>query len=106
MDYLTAVTNRTAILVNTMGAAAGDLWHFLILFLILNFGFIALGMAQFAGEKEEFDTIGSSFETLWEMLLGSMIESGEIPSSTWSSNPLIMMYLIFYNVGLICVEDE
>ena len=65
MDYLTAVTNRTAILVNTMGAAAADLWRFLILFLILNFGFIALGMAQFAGEKEEFDTIGSSFETLW-----------------------------------------
>ena len=87
-----------------MGTAAADLWHFLILFIILNGGFIALGMAQFAGEKEEFDTIGSSFETLWEMLLGSMIESGEIPSSTWSANPLIMMYLIFYNVWFIRVK--
>ena len=106
MGYLTCtLTTRTAILVNTMGAAAGDLWHFLILFVILNGGFIALGMAQFAGEKSEFGSIGSSFETLWEMLLGSMIESGEILSSTWSFNPLIMMYLIFYNVTLSCVTD-
>ena len=35
MGYLTCtLTTRTAILVNTMGAAAGDLWHFLILFVI------------------------------------------------------------------------
>ena len=42
---------------------------------------------------------------LREMLLGSMIESGEIPSSTWSANPLIMMYLIFYNVWSIRLKD-
>jgi hypothetical protein len=71
--------------------------HFVILFFVLNFGFIALGMAQFASEKEEFSTPLRSFETLWEMLLGSMIESGAIPSSTWSYNTLIMLYLIFYN---------
>ena len=35
MGHLTCtLTTRTAILVNTMGAAAGDLWHFLILFVI------------------------------------------------------------------------
>jgi len=68
-----------------------------ILFLVLNFGFIALGIAQFASEREEFSTPLRSFETLWEMLLGSMIESGDIPSSTWSYNALIMVYLIFYN---------
>ena len=64
---------------------------------MLNFGFIALGMAQFASEKSEFLTPLRSFETSWEILLGSTIESGAIPSSTWSYNALIMLYLIFYN---------
>jgi len=42
----TAAHPRTAILVNTMAHAAGDLWHFLILFVVLNAGFIALGMVR------------------------------------------------------------
>ena len=95
--FQTSAHPRTAILVQTLVTAASDLWHFVILFLVLNFGFIALGIAQFAGEKEEFSTINRAFETLWEMLLGSMLESGAIPSSTWSANLLIMLYLIFYN---------
>ena len=78
--FHTSAHPRTAILVNTMIKAAGDLWHFVILFLVLNFGFIALGMAQFAPDKVEFSSPLRSFETLWEMLLGSMIESGDIPS--------------------------
>ena len=38
-----------------------------------------------------------SFETLWGMLLGCMIKSGDIPSSTWSYHGLVMIYLILYN---------
>ena len=95
--FQTSAHPRTAILVQTLVTASSDLWHFVILFLVLNFGFIALGIAQFAGQKEEFSTINRAFETLWEMLLGSMLESGAIPSSTWTADVLIMLYLIFYN---------
>ena len=93
----TSAHPRTAILVSTISKAADDLWHWIILFLMVNFGFIMLGIAQFGSDKEEFSSILTSFETLWEMLLGSMLESGDIPSSTWSSNWLIMTYLLLYN---------
>ena len=73
----TSAHPRTAILVNTLINGFDDLWHFVILFDILNGGFIALAMAQFAGERDEFADIPSCFETLWEMLLGSMVESGK-----------------------------
>ena len=104
--FQTSAHPRTAILVNTMIQAAGDLWHFVILFLVLNFGFIALGMAQFAPDKVEFSSPLRSFETLWEMLLGSMIESGDIPSSTWSFDPLVMTYLISCVCVCVCVCER
>jgi hypothetical protein len=96
--YQTSAHPRTAILVNTISESFVDLWHFLILFIILNAAFIALGMSQFAGEKTEFATISNSFETLWEMLLGSMLSSGAIPSSTWSHDPFLLIYLMLYNL--------
>jgi len=89
--------------VHTISMAAGNLWHFAILFFVLNFGFIALGMAQFATEREEFSTPVRSFETLWEALLGSMLESGAIPSARWSFNPLIFIYLICYNFFMFMI---
>jgi len=104
--FQTSAHPRTAILVNTMIQAAGDLWHFLILFVVLNFGFIALGMAQFASDKVEFSSPMRSFETLWEMLLGSMIESGDIPSSTWSFDPLVMIYLISCMPVCVCAHTH
>jgi len=96
--FQTAVHPRTAILINTITQAAGDLWHFIILFSVLYFGFLALGVAQFASEKEDFSSVSRTFETLWEMMLGSMLESGEISSSRWGHEPLIALYLIAYNL--------
>ena len=71
--FSTSAHPRTAILVNTIGKAAGDFWHWFILWLLVNFGFVFLGIAQFGSKKEEFSTILDTFETLWEMLLGSML---------------------------------
>jgi hypothetical protein len=95
---------RTAILVNTLINAADDLWHFLILFVILNGGFIALAQAQFAGQRDEFATIGSSFELLWNLLIGNMMDSGAIPSSFWTYTPTIAIYLLLYQfiIFMVC----
>ena len=101
--FQTSVHPRTGILVNTMVKAVGDLWHWVILYMLLNFGFIMLGIAQFGSEKKDFSTVIDTFETLWEMLLGAMLESGDIPSSTWTFNPLIFAYLMLYNICMFMI---
>ena len=96
--FQTATHPRTAILINTLTEAAGDLWHFIILFCVLYFGFLVLGMSLFAEKREEFSTFPRAFETLWDMMLGSMLEGGEIASSRWMVDPLLAFYMILYNL--------
>ena len=74
-----------------------DLWHFLILLFIILAGFIMLGVAQFGGERAEFQNALTLFETLWDMLLGNLAQSGPIPSSYWSFDPLMLIYILLYN---------
>ena len=88
---------RTAILVNTFVQGLGDLWHFMLLLLVALVGFIMLGTAQFAEQRNEFASGFKLFETLWEMLLGSMPQSGMIPSAFWTYDKLFMLYLLIYN---------
>jgi hypothetical protein len=65
-------------LVNTIYKAAADLWHWVILFILVNFGFVLLGMAQFGSELDEFSSFTTTFELLWEMLLGAMLGCGRV----------------------------
>ena len=104
--FQTSAHPRTAILVNTIAKAAGDLWHWILLFLMVTFGFMLLGIAQFGSKREEFSSVGTTFETLWEMLLGAMLESGNLPSSTWSSDWLMMTYLLLYNFFMFMIMWE
>jgi hypothetical protein len=106
--FQTSTHPRTAILVNTITRAAGDLWHWIILFVLVNFGFVFLGIAQFGSERSEFSSLRSTFVTLWEMLLGAMLENKhDLPSTSWGSNWLITSYLLLYNflVFMIMYED-
>jgi hypothetical protein len=88
---------RTAMLVNTLSEGLDDLWHFSLLLMIVMIGFIMLGIAQFAGSRSEFDSHFKAFEMVWEMLLGSMPQSGAIPSQFWTHDKLMMIYLMMYN---------
>jgi hypothetical protein len=88
---------RTAMLVNTLSHGLDDLWHFSLLLMIVMIGFIMLGTAQFAGSRSEFASQFKAFEMLWEMLLGSMPQSGAIPSTFWTYDKLMMIYLMLYN---------
>jgi hypothetical protein len=88
---------RTAILVNTFFQGLDDLWHFFLLLFVALIGFIMLGYAQFAEERNEFASGFKIFETLWEMMLGSMPQSGIIPSTFWTYDKLFMLYLLIYN---------
>ena len=74
-----------------------DLWHFVILLATILAGFIALGVSLFGSERSEFQNVSTLFETLWDMLLGSMAQSGPIPSSYWSFDPLMLIYCLLYN---------
>ncbi len=75
--FQTSAHPRTAMLVNTIYTAAADLWHWIILFILVNFGFVLLGMAQFGSELDEFESFTTTFELLWEMLLGAMLGASE-----------------------------
>jgi hypothetical protein len=75
--FQTSAHPRTAMLVNTIYMAAADLWHWIILFILVNFSFVLLGMAQFASELDEFSSFSTTFELLWEMLLGAMLGASE-----------------------------
>jgi len=94
----TSAHPRTAILVDTFVKGCTDLWHFFILFCLIQSGFILLAWAQFADTQKEFSTPWVCFETMWKLFLGEMLESGEIPSSMWSSNIILMTFLLLYNV--------
>lgn len=94
----TSAHPRTAILVDTFIIGFTDLWHFFILFFLIQFGFIFLAIAQFSDTTDEFSDLGSSFEALWDMFLGSMLESGDLPSSMWTSNEVLMIFLLIYNI--------
>jgi hypothetical protein len=93
----TSAHPRTAMLVNTLAEGLDDLWHFCLLLMIVMVGFIMLGTAQFAGARSEFASEFRAFEMLWEMLLGSMPASGAIPSTFWTYDKLMMIYLMLYN---------
>ena len=88
---------RTAMLVNTMFHALDDLWHFFILMSIVMGGYMALAIAQFGGERQEFSSNFSTFETLWDMMMGSMLQSGATLSSFWTSDPLICIFSLSYS---------
>ena len=94
----TSAHPRTAILVDTFIKGFTDLWHFFILFCLIQYGFILLAWAQFSDTQEEFSTPWVCFETMWKLFLGEILESGEIPSSMWSSNMILMVFLLMYNL--------
>ena len=94
---------RLSILVGTFLGAADDLWHFLLLLMIVMGGFLALAMAQFSGEREYFRDVGSCFETLYGFMLGNLPPDGENASENWSSNPLVFAFVILYHVVVFMV---
>ena len=89
---------RTALLVKTIRLGADDIMHFLILCAIIMASFVLLGIAQFGYTRPEFRDGEAGFRTLWEMMLGSMLQSGATLSQTWTHEPLLLMFQIVYVV--------
>ena len=87
---------RTAILVKTLRAGRDDVLHFLLLCLLVLGGFILQGWAVFGSWRSDFQDLESSFRTLWEILLGNMLESGEIKSNSWTSDPMLFIFQMVY----------
>ena len=65
-------------------------------------GFIGLGTAQFAGSRIEFSSNNRLFETMWGMLLGNLPPSGNIPSTLWSHDNLMLVFVLLYNCKFLC----
>ena len=89
---------RIAMLVQTIRIGLDDIIHFVLLFVLVTFGYMVLGMAQFGHFRSEFQDFDSAFRTLWDMQLGSMLGGGTIRSSQWSTDPLLWLYQMTYMV--------
>ncbi|CAE8607685.1 unnamed protein product, partial [Polarella glacialis] len=69
---LTSAHPRTAMLVNTFVKGVDDLWHFLLLFILMFGAFGLLARALFGNYLREFATLASSFRRLFLLMLGSL----------------------------------
>ena len=45
----------------------------------------------------------SSFRVLWDMMLGSMMESGAIGSAAWTNDPQLLIFQITYCVLMFLI---
>jgi hypothetical protein len=45
----------------------------------------------------------SAFRTLWEMMLGQMMENGAIGSSAWTADTFLLFYQISYCVLMFLI---
>ncbi len=81
------------------GACADDLWHFTLIFLIVFVGFGAVAYVNFGSSQYQFHAIGPTFESLFDMMLGSMPKSGSTGSAAKSlgSDPLLVVFVALFN---------
>ena len=45
----------------------------------------------------------SSFRTLWEMMLGSMLGSGQIGSAAWTNDVPLLVYQLSYSILMFLI---
>jgi hypothetical protein len=87
---------RIAILVKTLRVGMDDVLHFALLCLLVLGAFMLQGLVLFGSWRSDFQDLESSFRALWEMMLGNMLESGEIKSSAWTSDPMLFVFQMVY----------
>ena len=95
---------RTALLVKTVKISLDTIGHFLVVYILVFGGAVFYGHALFGWSHLEFRDLEASFRTLWDLgMLGTPIESGALPSTHWSNNPLMALFLLTYSVLMFMV---
>ena len=89
---------RLAILVGILETAVDDLFHFLLLMCVVMGGFLALAIAQFAGEKDYFSDVARGFETMFNLMMGSVPPNGPNNSEFWMQNSQLMVLTLCYSL--------
>lgn len=90
----TAVHPRIGVLVNTVIGALDDLGHLLLLVIIVFFGFILIGFAQFGPSSDNFHTVPGAFNSLWEMFVGG-VRSGVSITGSAERTTYMLIFLLF-----------
>lgn len=105
---LTASHPRTAMLVNTFLRGLDDLWHFLLLFLLMFSAFGLLARALFGTLRREFYTLTSTFVVQFHMMLGSIPEGfGEdVDQTIYISLFVFTMYFFVVNFLLAIIVES
>ena len=96
--FQTQAHPRTAMLVQTIRKGADDMAHFLVLVAIIMSSFVLLGVAAFGSSRPEFRDGEAGFRTLWEMMLGSMLQNGATLNETWTHQRPLMMFQLIYMI--------
>ncbi|HJO96260.1 MAG TPA: ion transporter [Victivallales bacterium] len=82
---------RIAILVDTAVQAADDLWHFLILMILVYFSFGEVALVQFGSELPEFSTPVLVLQSQFDMMLGGLPDG-------FLTDSLFAIYVLSFNV--------
>jgi hypothetical protein len=88
---------RLSVVTRTIQDALVDLFHFIILFVIVVGSYTVLGWVAFGGVIQGFSSVADSFNSCFALLMGDLGVSGDLfghPNST-------VAYLVFYSYLVI-----
>eukprot|EP00949_MAST-11_sp_MAST-11-sp1_P002783 g2783.t1 len=102
---------RVGLVTRTLERAAGDLFHFIVVFLLVIFGYSVVGYLNFGHSIEAFSTMSSSVVTCFEILLGEigvneeLREKQTISRVLWFWSYILLAFFILINILLAIIID-
>ena len=85
--YATRVHPRIALLVQTISKAIDDLFHFLLLFVIILLTFCLIGVTTFGQKLEDYSSYGRCFGRLMDL----MIDKPDFPADYMDHGPIFLV---------------
>jgi len=106
------LNNRLYVLWKALTYAGADLIGFLLIFLIITFGFIFMGWLAFGADLTAYDGFTNSFATCWNFLLGNPPDYFAMQSSNRVLGPLfftlftIFIFFILANMFIAILSNS
>jgi hypothetical protein len=95
---------RIGLVTRTLAAAAQDLSHFVLLFLLVFGGFAAIAYLNYGRSLREFHTFSGSWDTLFRLLLGDVSPYDRILTTANNRSGILFYYVFMFVVFFILLN--